>query len=66
MAVRLNKREAALHHSPCNVVRRSGSQQCCSDPARNKSIREDPRINAELASEHGLTVRQIRQIRNRN
>ena len=31
--------------------------------ARNKSIREDPRTNAELASEHGLTARHIGTIR---
>ena len=42
------------------VVRRAAKA------GRNKSIREDPRINAELASEHGLTVRRIQQIRNRN
>ena len=44
----------------------SGLARRKSTAARNKSIREDPRINAELASEHGLTVRRIRQIRNRN
>ena len=44
--------------------RRRGEGTAARIAARNKSIREDPRINAELASEHGLTVRQIRRIRN--
>ena len=46
--------------------RRRGEGNAARIAARNKSIREDPRINAELASEHGLTVRRIQQIRNRN
>ena len=50
----------------CALGLRSGLARRKSTAARNKSIREDPRINAELASEHGLTVRRIRQIRNRN
>ena len=61
---------AALHgvsqQTVSYVVRRAGHSNAARIAARNKSIREDPRINAELASEHGLTVRQIRQIRNRN
>ena len=44
--------------------RRRGEGNAARIAARNKSIREDPRINAELASEHGLTVRQIQRIRN--
>ena len=48
----------------CALGLRSGLARRKSTAARNKSIREDPRINAELASEHGLTVRRIRQIRN--
>ena len=44
--------------------RKRGEGTAARIAARNKSIREDPRINAELASEHGLTVRRIRQIRN--
>ena len=50
----------------CYVVRRAGHSNAARIAARNKNIREDPRINAELASEHGLTVRRIRQIRNQN
>ena len=50
----------------CALGLRSGLARRKSTAARNKSIREDPRINAELASEHGLTVRQIRRIRNQN
>ena len=46
-------------------MRRAGYSNAARIAARNKSIREDPRINAELASEHGLTVGQIRRIRNR-
>ena len=61
---------AALHgvsqQTVSYVVLRAGHSNTARIAARNKSIREDPRINAELASEHGLTVRQIRQIRNRN
>ena len=48
----------------CALGLRSGLARRKSTAARNKSIREDPRINAELASEHGLTVRRIQQIRN--
>ena len=50
----------------CALGLRSGLARRKGTAARNKSIREDPRINAELASEHGLTVRQIRRIRNQN
>ena len=50
----------------CALGLRSGLARRKSTAARNKSIREDPRINAELASAHGLTVRRIQQIRNRN
>ena len=61
---------AALHGvsqpTVCYVMRRAGYSNAARIAARNKSIREDPRINAELASEHGLTVGQIRRIRNRN
>ena len=61
---------AALHgvsqQTVSYVVRRAGHSNAARIAARNKSIREDPRINAELASEHGLTVRQIRRIRNQN
>ena len=48
------------------VVRRAGHSNAARISVRNKSIREDLRTNAELASEHGLTVRRIQQIRNRN
>ena len=61
---------AALHgvsqQTVSYVVLRAGHSNAARIAARNKSIREDPRINAELASEHGLTVRRIRQIRNRD
>ena len=61
---------AALHGvsqpTVCYVMRRAGYSNAARIAARNKSIREDPRINAELASEHGLTVGQIRRIRNQN
>ena len=50
----------------CYVVRRAGHSNAARIAARNKSIREDPRINAELASEHGLTMRRIQQIRKQN
>ena len=50
----------------CALGLRSGLARRKGTAARNKSIREDPRINAELASEHGLTVRQIRRIRTQN
>ena len=50
----------------CYVVRRAGHSNAARIAARNKSIREDPRINAELASEHGLTMRQIQRIRKQN
>ena len=50
----------------CALGLRSGLARRKGTAARNKSIREDPRINAELASEHGLTVRQIQRIRNQN
>ena len=61
-----------LHRGPS--AKRGQALWACKAPlcavrpraGRNKSIREDPRINAELASEHGLTVRRIQQIRNRN
>ena len=61
---------AALHgvskQTVSYVVHRAGHSNAARIAARNKSIREDPRTNAELASEHGLTVRRIRQIRNQN
>ena len=61
---------AALHGvsqpTVCYVMRRAGYSNAARIAARNKSIREDPRINAELAFEHGLTVGQIRRIRNQN
>ena len=61
---------AALHgvsqQTVSYVVLRAGHSNAARIAARNKSIREDPRINAELASEHGLTVGQIRRIRNQN
>ena len=61
---------AALHgvsqQTVSYVMRRAGHSNAARIAARNKSIREDPRINAELASEHGLTVRQIQRIRNQN
>ena len=50
----------------CALGLRSGLARRKGTAARNKSIREDPRINAELASEHGLTMRQIQRIRKQN
>ena len=71
MGKRLSQAQiAALHgvsqQTVSYVVQRAGHSNAARIAARNKSIREDPRINAELASEHGLTVRQIRRIRNQN
>ena len=63
-------RIAALHGvsqpTVSYVVRRAGHSNAARIAARNKSIRADPRINAELASEHGLTMRQIQRIRKQN
>ena len=71
MGKRLSQAQiAALHgvsqQTVSYVVRRAGHSNAARIAARNKSIREDPRINAELASEHGLTMRQIRRIRTQN
>ena len=71
MGKRLTQAQIAALHGVSQptvsyVVRRAGHSNAARIAARNKSIREDPRINAELASEHDLTVRQIQQIRNQN
>ena len=60
---------AALHgvsQPTVSYVMQAGHSNAARIAARNKSIREDPRINAELASEHGLTMRQIQRIRKQN
>ena len=71
MGKRLTQAQIAALHGVSQptvsyVMRRAGHSNAARIAARNKSIREDPRINAELASEHGLTVGQIRRIRNQN
>ena len=71
MGKRLTQAQIAALHGVSQptvsyVMRRAGHSNAARIAARNKSIRADPRINAALASEHGLTERQIRQIRNRN
>ena len=71
MGKRLTQAQIAALHGVSQptvsyVMRRAGHSNAARIAARNKSIREDPRINAEIASEHDLTVRQIQQIRNQN
>ena len=71
MGKRLTQAQIAVLHGVSQptvsyVVRRAGHSNAARIAARNKSIREDPRINAALASGHGLTMRQIQRIRNRN
>ena len=65
MGKRLTQAQIAALHGVSQptvsyVMHRAGHSNAARIAARNKSIREDPRTNAELASEHGLTVRQIR------
>ena len=71
MGKRLSQAQiAALHgvsqQTVSYVVRRAGHSNAARISVRNKGIREDLRTNAAIASEYGLTVRQIQRIRHQN